>query len=240
MNFRYLFSLSSNLWIWQSRISQSPKNNENYERKEKLTKYVGSTSYLLQSTVSQVQQHISPSAKSNSTFLFLAFPCPFLSYPFLRQLASYVYALKYCTNTVANVDILYMNFIRCDVLVMKLNGVGSSKLSLSGRGAWTPSRQLASYVYALKYCTNTVANVNILYMNFIRCDVLVACPHRKLNGVGSNQTSAIVGREHHRTACRFARRVMLLNIEQILLRTLIYYTRTLFGVMCSLHARIGS
>ena len=140
--------------------------------------------YLLQSTVSQVQQHISPSAKSNSTFLFLAFPCPFLSYPFLRQ--------------------------------------------------------LANYVYALKYCTNTVANVNILYMNFIRCDVLVACPHRKLNGVGSNQTSARVGREHHRTACRFARRVMLLNIEQILLRTLIYYTRTLFGVMCSLHARIGS
>ena len=32
----------------------------------------------------------------------------------------------------------------------------------------------------LNYCTNTVANINILYMNFIRCDVLVACPHRKL------------------------------------------------------------
>jgi hypothetical protein len=237
MNFRYLFSLSSNLWIWQSRISQSPKNNENYERKEKLTKYVGSTSYLLQSTVSQVQQHISPSAKSNSTYLFLAYPCPFLSYPFLRQLASYVYALKYCTNTVANVDILYMNFIRCDVLVMKLNGVGSSKLSLSGRGAWTPSRQLASYVYALKYCTNTVANVNILYMNFIRCDVLVACPHRKLNGVGSSKPN-LSDREHHRDNLQAT--YMLLNIAQILSRTLIYYTWTLFGVMCSLHARIGS
>ena len=41
-------------------------------------------------------------------------------------------------------------------------------------------------VYALKYCTNTVANITILYMNFIRCDVLVACPHRKLNGVDSS------------------------------------------------------
>ena len=119
--------------------------------------------YLLQSTVSQVQQHISPSAKSNSTFLFLAYPCPFLSYPFLRQLASYVYALKYCTNTVANVDILYMNFIRCDVLVMKLIGVGSSKLA-----------------------------------------------------------SAVVGREHHRDNLQAT--YMLLNIAQILLRTLIYYT----------------
>jgi hypothetical protein len=181
MNFRYLFSLSSNLWIWQSRISQSPKNNENYERKEKLTKYVGSTSYLLQSTVSQVQQHISPSAKSNSTYLFLAYPCPFLSYPFLRQLASYVYALKYCTNTVANVD--------------------------------------------------------ILYMNFIRCDVLVACPHRKLNGVGSSKPN-LSDREHHRDNLQAT--YMLLNIAQILSRTLIYYTWTLFGVMCSLHARIGS
>ena len=33
---------------------------------------------------------------------------------------------------------------------------------------------------------------------------------------------------------------MLLNIAQILLRTLIYYTWTLFGVLCSLHARVGS
>ena len=108
--------------------------------------------YLLQSTVSQVQQHISPSAKSNSTFLFLAYPCPFLSYPFLRQLRSYVYALKYCTNTVANINILYMNFIRCDVAHRKLNGVGSN----------------------------------------VRCGALT-------------QTCAIVGREHHRTARRFAR-----------------------------------
>ena len=96
------------------------------------------------------------------------------------------YALKYWTNTVANVNLLYTNFIRCDVLVAcphrKLNGVGSSKPNLRDRGAWTPSRQLASYVYALKYCTNTVANVDILYMNFIRCDVLVM----KLNGVGSS------------------------------------------------------
>jgi len=43
-------------------------------------------------------------------------------------------------------------------------------------------RQLRSYGYALKYCTNTVANINMLYMNFIRCDVA----HRKLNGVGSS------------------------------------------------------
>ena len=59
--------------------------------------------------------------------------------------------------------------------------------------------------------TNTVANINILYMNFIRCDVLVACPHLSEAKWGRqqrgplNQTGAIVGREHHRTACRFAR-----------------------------------
>jgi len=122
------------------------------------------------------------------------------------------YALKYWTNTVANVNILYTNFIRCDVLVAcphrKLNGVGSSKPNLRDRGAWTPSNGVPfrTASYALKYCTNTVANVNILYTNFIQCDVLVACPHRKLNGVGSRKpTSAIVRREHHRTACRFAR-----------------------------------
>jgi hypothetical protein len=34
--------------------------------------------------------------------------------------------------------------------------------------------------------TNTVANIHILYINFIRFDLLAACPHRKLNEVGSN------------------------------------------------------
>ena len=93
------FSLSPNLWIWQSRISQSPKNNENYELKEKLTKSVHSYKAPSAKSNSTFLHRF----KSNSTFLFLAYPCPFL-----RQLRSYVYALKYCTNTVANINTLYM------------------------------------------------------------------------------------------------------------------------------------
>ena len=138
MNFRHLPICKFD--NWNLPISQKRRK---YELKENLTyKYM----YLLQSTVSQVQQHISPSAKSNSTFLFLAFPCPFLSYPFLRQLANYVYALKYCTNTVANINILYMNFIRCDVAHRKLNGVGSSVVE--------PQPKPARLWYANLSCTH--------------------------------------------------------------------------------------
>jgi hypothetical protein len=45
---------------------------------------------------------------------------------------------------------------------------------------------LCNYVYARKYFTNIVANINIVHVNFVRCDVLGGCPHRKLNGVGSS------------------------------------------------------
>jgi hypothetical protein len=34
--------------------------------------------------------------------------------------------------------------------------------------------------------TNTVANINILHINFSWCDVLIACPHRKLNRVSGS------------------------------------------------------
>jgi len=140
MNFRHLPICKFDNW-----------NKWNFANLPKTTKITSSKRtlhnlYLLQSTVSQVQQHISPSAKSNSTFLFLAFPCPFLSYPFLRQLANYVYALKYCTNTVANINILYMNFIRCDVAHRKLNGVGSSVVE--------PQPKPARLWYANLSCTH--------------------------------------------------------------------------------------
>jgi hypothetical protein len=34
--------------------------------------------------------------------------------------------------------------------------------------------------------TNTVANIKILHINFSWCDVLIACPHRKLNRVSGS------------------------------------------------------
>ena len=48
------------------------------------------------------------------------------------------------------------------------------------------SEHLCNDVFARKYFTNIVANINIVHVNFVRCDVLGGSPHRKLNGVGSS------------------------------------------------------